>query len=178
MRMLLSIIPSRAPLLASALCLSVAASLSGCANPNPLMEQSGDTATGVHTTSLSKSERVLWVLSPYKIDIQQGNFVSKEMAAQLKEGMTRDQVKFALGTPILTDIFHADRWDYVFSLKKGNGDMITSRVTVFFKDNHVVRFEGGDNLPSETEYLARIASSKPLSDASSAATSPTTTKDK
>ena len=53
-------------------------------------------------------------LTPYRIDIQQGNFVSQEMVAQLKPGMSKDQVRFVLGTPLLADIFHGDRWDYVY----------------------------------------------------------------
>lgn len=174
MRMLPSYIPTcssfytkRVPLLSNALLLALVVSLSGCATKNPLMEQSGDAATGVQTKSLSGSKRVLWILSPHRIDIQQGNFVSREMASQLKEGMTREQVSFVLGTPLLTDIFHAERWDYPFSLRKGSGELITSRVTVFFKDNRVERFEGGDNLPTEKEYLALIASAKPASGASS-----------
>jgi outer membrane protein assembly factor BamE len=81
------------------------------------------------------------------------------MLAQLQPGMTRDQVRFVLGTPLLTDIFHADRWDYLFRLAKSNGEVTTSGVTVFFKDNKMERFDGG-NLPTEKEYIARIAGSK------------------
>lgn len=84
------------------------------------------------------------------------------MVAQLKEGMTPEQVRFVLGTPQLTDIFHTDRWDYVFRLAKGNGEITTSRVIVFFKDNRLARFEGGD-LPTEQDYLARIAGAIPAS---------------
>jgi outer membrane protein assembly factor BamE len=57
---------------------------------------------------------------------------------------------------MLTDVFHADRWDFPFYLARGNGELTTSRVTVFFKDDVVERFEGG-NLPTEREYIARIA---------------------
>ena len=53
-------------------------------------------------------------IAPYRIEIQQGNFVSQEMVSQLKLGMSKDQVRFVLGTPLITDSFHADRWDYVF----------------------------------------------------------------
>ena len=53
-------------------------------------------------------------VTPYKIDIQQGNFISQEMVAQLKPGMSKEQVRLALGTPLLADAFHADRWDYVY----------------------------------------------------------------
>lgn len=86
------------------------------------------------------------------------------MVAQLKEGMqrsegvTREQVRFVLGTPLLTDVFHADRWDYVFRMKKSTGEVIASRVTVFFKDNRLVNIDG-DTLPTEQEYLAFIAGS-------------------
>jgi outer membrane protein assembly factor BamE (lipoprotein component of BamABCDE complex) len=73
------------------------------------------------------------VFSPYRPDIQQGNFVSQEMLNQLKVGQTRDQVKFILGTPLLTDMFHADRWDYPFYLARGNGELTTSRVTVYLQ---------------------------------------------
>ena len=99
-------------------------------------------------------------VTPYRMEVQQGNFVSQEMLDQLKPGMTRDQVKFVLGTPLLADVFHADRWDYPFYLARGNGELTTSRVTVFFKDNKVDHFDGG-HLPTEKEYIARIAGAVP-----------------
>lgn len=111
------------------------------------------TTTGVQT---KQEKRFLGIFRPYRPDIQQGNFVSQEMVAQLKPGMTQDQVIFLLGTPLLTDVFHSDRWDYSFRLQKGNGEVTTSRVTVFFKDKLVSTFEGGD-LPTEKDYLERIA---------------------
>jgi outer membrane protein assembly factor BamE len=111
---------------------------------------------GAQTTKVTKLQKFLWVFSPYRPDIQQGNFVSQEMLAQLKVGQTRDQVKFILGTPLLTDAFHGDRWDYPFYLARGNGELTTSRVTVYFKDNKVDHFDGA-NLPTEKEYIARIA---------------------
>jgi len=78
------------------------------------------------------------------------------MLDQLKVGQSRDQVRFLLGSPLLTDMFHADRWDFPFYLARGNGDLTTSRVTIYFKDDKVERFEGG-NLPSERDYIERIA---------------------
>ncbi|MDB5961880.1 MAG: uncharacterized protein JWP59_3174 [Massilia sp.] len=111
---------------------------------------------GAQTTSTSKLQKFFWIFSPYRPDIQQGNFVSQEMLAQLKVGQTRDQVKFILGTPLLTDAFHAERWDYPFYLARGNGELTKARVTVYFKDDKVERFDGG-NLPTEKEYIARIA---------------------
>ncbi|HEX9172345.1 MAG TPA: outer membrane protein assembly factor BamE [Telluria sp.] len=112
--------------------------------------------SGAQTTRVTKLQKFLWIFSPYRPDIQQGNFVSQEMLTQLKVGQTREQVRFLLGTPLLTDIFHADRWDYPFYLARGNGELTTSRVTVYFKDDVVQRFDGG-NLPTEREYIARIA---------------------
>ena len=53
-------------------------------------------------------------VSPYRIDIQQGNYISQDMVGQLKPGMSKEQVRLTLGTPLLTDIFHADHWDYVY----------------------------------------------------------------
>lgn len=152
--------------------------LAGCASKNPLMDAApvakattaapvkaasaapSPVATGTQASGPTRIDRVLGVFSPYKIDIQQGNFVSKEMISQLREGMTRDQVRFVLGTPMLSDIFHADRWYYPFRIQKGNGEMAASRVTVFFKNDLLERFEGGD-LPTEQDYISRIADSAP-----------------
>ncbi len=111
---------------------------------------------GAQTTQGTKLQKFLWIFSPYRPDIQQGNFVSQEMLTQLKVGQTREQVRFLFGTPLLMDMFHADRWDFPFYLARGNGELTTSRVTIFFKDDVVERFEGG-NLPTEREYIARIA---------------------
>jgi outer membrane protein assembly factor BamE len=77
------------------------------------------------------------------------------MLGQLKVGQSRDQVKFILGTPLLTDAFHADRWDFPFYLARGDGELTTSRVTVYFKDNLVARIDGA-NLPTEREYISRL----------------------
>jgi outer membrane protein assembly factor BamE len=111
---------------------------------------------GAQTVQATKLQKFLWIFSPYRPDIQQGNFVSHEMLEQLKVGQSREQVRFLLGSPLLTDMFHADRWDYPFYLARGNGELTTSRVTIYFKDDKVERFEGG-NLPSEREYIERIA---------------------
>jgi outer membrane protein assembly factor BamE len=62
----------------------------------------------------SSANPVNWI-TPYKVDVIQGNFVSKEQVEQLRPGMTRDQVKATLGTPLMASLFHADRWDYVFT---------------------------------------------------------------
>lgn len=171
MRLLFSY-SGRTSALVAALCLVLA----GCASKNPLMDDTpvaraataldpstaaatpAASATGAQTTAPAGSRRWFGFLSPYRIDIQQGNFVSREMVSQLKEGMTREQVRFIMGTPMLTDLFHADRWDYPFRIRKGNGELTSSLVTMHFKGNLLVRFDGAD-LPTEQEYIARIAGS-------------------
>jgi outer membrane protein assembly factor BamE len=81
-------------------------------------------------------------LTPYRIDIQQGNFVSQEMVAQLKPGMSKDQVRFVLGTPLLADIFHGDRWDYVYWRQAPGGRREQRKLAVFFADGKLERFDG------------------------------------
>lgn len=82
-------------------------------------------------------------LAPYRIEIQQGNFVTQEMVAQLKAGMTKDQVRFILGTPLVSDIFHADRWDYMFTRQRASSrELEHRRITVFFEDGKLKRIEG------------------------------------
>lgn len=83
------------------------------------------------------------IVSPYRMEIQQGNYVPQEAALQLKPGMTKDEVRFLLGTPLLADVFHADRWDYVFRRQRANATEIEEqRLTVIFKDDRVVKLIG------------------------------------
>ncbi len=96
------------------------------------------------------------LFKPYRIDVVQGNFVSQEMAAELKPGMTREQVRAILGTPLLQDLFHADRWDYVFSLRQGYQAPLVRRFSVFFDKNGRLLRTQGDPLPSETAFVAQI----------------------
>lgn len=79
---------------------------------------------------------------PYRIDVRQGNFVTQEMVSQLKSGMTRDQVRFVLGTPLVTDVFHSDRWDYIYRFQPGKGSLQERRLTVIFEDGKLARLEG------------------------------------
>ena len=106
-------------------------------------------------------KRWMGIFTPYKVNIQQGNFISQDMAAKLRPGLTKEQVKFLLGTPLLTDMFHGNRWDYLFRLQKPNGALTTNRVAIFFKDDRVERIEGSE-LPNEMDYLSHIAGSAPI----------------
>ena len=82
-------------------------------------------------------------LSPYRIEIQQGNYVTRDMVARLKPGLTRDQVRFILGTPLVNDIFHQDRWDYVFMRQRANSAEIEyGRIAVVFQDDKLKRIDG------------------------------------
>lgn len=71
---------------------------------------------------------------PYKIDIAQGNKFDQDQVAQLKIGMTQAQVKYLLGTPMIQDVFHPNRWDYVYRVKPGKGELEQKRVTLYFKE--------------------------------------------
>ena len=95
------------------------------------------------------------VVSPYKIDVVQGNVVTREQLAVLKPGMPRAMVRDVLGTALLTSVFHADRWDYVFTLKRQRSEPQSRKVTVFFKNNVVDRVEA-DDLPSEVEFVSTL----------------------
>ncbi len=79
----------------------------------------------------------------YRMEIQQGNYVSQAAASQLKLGMTKDQVRFVLGTALLTDIFHEDRWDYVYWRRRANSREVEERrFTLLFRDGTLNRIEG------------------------------------
>ncbi len=99
------------------------------------------------------------VISPYRIDVVQGNFVSSEQASALKPGMARQQVRDVLGTPLLQSVFHADRWDYVFTFKRQGEEQQLRKVTVYFKNDLLDRFEA-DTLPTEAEFVASLKTSR------------------
>jgi outer membrane protein assembly factor BamE len=103
----------------------------------------------------SATRRFAESITPYKVEVVQGNFVSKEQVAALKPGMSRQQVRDILGTPLVTDVFHAGRWDYVFTLKRHGVQEQARRLTVFFKGDVLDRFEG-DEMPSEAEFVATL----------------------
>ena len=103
-------------------------------------------------------------LSAYKIDIQQGNYVTQDMVAKLKPGMTRSQVKFALGTPLIADPFHPDRWDYVYVLHKKGKLIAQRRIVAVFKDDKLVRIEG-DVVPAREGEAKAEDAAAPSKDA-------------
>ncbi|MGF6809141.1 outer membrane protein assembly factor BamE [Paraburkholderia sp. Clong3] len=105
----------------------------------------------------SLTQRIAQRITPYRITVVQGNFVSQEMADQMKVGMTRAQVRQLLGTPLLTDMFHANRWDYVFYFKRGSTSIVQQRdFVVYFSGDLVTHWTGGEDLPTNLELLAEI----------------------
>lgn len=99
------------------------------------------------------------VVSPYRADVVQGNFVSREQVEALAPGMGRQQVREILGTPLITSLFHDDRWEYVFTLKRPGSEVQTRKLTVYFKGDALERYEG-DEMPTESEFVASLQSSK------------------
>lgn len=79
---------------------------------------------------------------PYKAPVQQGNWITQEQVALLQPGMTREQVRFALGSPTLTSVLHADRWDYPYYFKPGYGAAQERKFTVWFDHDVLVRWDG------------------------------------
>ncbi len=109
----------------------------------------------------SGSVRVASIVTPYKAEVVQGNFVSKEQVEFLTAGMTRAQVKDVLGSPLITSAFHADRWDYVFTIRRQGIEAQSRKITVFFKGELFDRVEG-DTLPTEAEFVSTLDNRRTL----------------
>lgn len=102
-----------------------------------------------------ESNRWTNVFMPYRIEVVQGNVVTSEQVVRVAEGMSRLQVREVLGTPLLTDVFHADRWDYIFLLNRPGQPNIRVEVTVFFEGDKVKRIEAPP-LPTDAEFIDSI----------------------
>ncbi len=111
--------------------------------------------------SLQRTDSLFGLITPYRIDIVQGNAITKEQAALVRPGMTRLQVRDVLGTPLISDPFHAQRWDYLFTLRRPNTSVQRRSVVVTFEGDVVKSIEAGD-LPSEREFVASISRFKDL----------------
>ncbi len=111
-------------------------------------------------------------LSAHRIDIQQGNYVTQDMVDRLKPGMSRSQVRFGLGTPLVVDPFHPDRWDYVYVLQKKGRVVEDRRIVVVFQDDKLLRIDGGVDLPRDVPSTFQRAAPQPAKPAASGATPP------
>jgi outer membrane protein assembly factor BamE len=91
-------------------------------------------------------------LKPYRMNVQQGNYLEAESVDQLEIGMTESQVRFLIGTPMIADPFNTNRWDYVFFFKVGRTrNEVTSRLTVWFEDGRVVRIDRPESMQEAAE---------------------------
>jgi outer membrane protein assembly factor BamE len=106
--------------------------------------------------SLQSADSFLGVITPYRIEVVQGNVITSEQAALIRPGLTRAQVRDVLGSPLLTDLFHADRWDYVFTIRRQGAAPQLRRVVVRFKGDLLESVDTGGELPSEREFVASI----------------------
>ena len=118
------------------------------------------------------TDRFLGVITPYKIEIVQGNVITSEQAAAVKAGMNRAQVRDVLGSPLLADAFHADRWDYVFTIRRQGAEPQARRVVVLFTGDAFKSIDTGGALPSEREFVASIDTFKTSRNAPSLELSP------
>jgi outer membrane protein assembly factor BamE len=106
--------------------------------------------------ALQRTDSLVGFITPYRIDIVQGNAITKEQAAIIKPGLTRLQVRDVLGTPLVADPFHATRWDYIFTLRRP-GTAVQRRSVIVTFDGDVVKSIDAPDLPSEREFVASIS---------------------
>ena len=97
----------------------------------------------------------------YRLDINQGNYLSQDMVDKLKEGQTKVQVRALLGTPLIVSVFRDNRWDYVYLFKRGGRVREHRQFTVYFKDDQLARWEG-DEMPQSVQELNRMAATRAM----------------
>ncbi len=111
--------------------------------------------------SLVSKDGLTDFVKPYSVEIVQGNVLTKELMARVQVGMTRTQVRDQLGSPLLTDIFHGDRWDYVFTIRRRGTEPQRRSVVLMFDADRLVSVDTGGELPSEVAFVASIDSASP-----------------
>jgi len=105
------------------------------------------------------SNRLASIVTPYQIDVVQGNVITREQVDLLRPGLPRQSVRDLLGTPLLQSVFHADRWDYVFSFRRKGEEPQLRKLAVFFKNDVLERFDS-DPMPTEAEFVASLDNSR------------------
>lgn len=93
----------------------------------------------------------------YRLDIPQGNIITQEMVDQLRPGLTKRQVNFILGTPLVKDTFDQNRWDYLYSFQPGGGERLQERLTVFFEEDGLTHFTGDFTQSPGKEQFSQVA---------------------
>jgi outer membrane protein assembly factor BamE len=109
----------------------------------------------------SASGRIAGLVTPYKMEVVQGNFISKEQKEALQNGMPRVQVRDILGSPLIASTFHGDRWDYTFTFRRQGQEPQQRKLTVFFKGDELAKVES-DEMPSEEEFVAALSQGRKL----------------
>lgn len=138
--------------LTGALALALLA-LGGCSQMPKLSELTS--ATG---------DKVLGLVRPYRVEVVQGNVLTKELLASVKPGMPRAQVQDLLGSPMLTDVFHEERWDYIFTIRRQGTEPQRRHVVVWFEGDALKSVDAPSDIPTEREFVASINSFKPKGD--------------
>ena len=128
--------------------------LSACSSLQKPME-------GVSQTVSDVPGRLAEAFRPYRTEVVQGNVVSREQLQLLRPGMTRQQVRDLLGTPLIISVFHANRWDYAFTIRRRGAEPLHRKLSVFFEGDAMARVES-DELPLEAEFAARLDTRRPV----------------
>lgn len=111
--------------------------------------------------SVDPTDRILSVITPYKVEIVQGNVVTQEQVARVQTGMSRAQIRDILGSPLLADVFHADRWDYVFTILRQGAEPQRHSIVALFDGERLTSLDTGGELPAEEAFVASIDATKP-----------------
>lgn len=109
---------------------------------------------------LQSSDGFFSRITPYRIEIVQGNVVTREQAEAVRPGMTRSQVRDILGSPLVASAFHANRWDYVFTIRRQGAEPQQRRILAVFDGDRLTSLDTGGSLPSEREFVASIDTSR------------------
>ncbi|MEK8047312.1 outer membrane protein assembly factor BamE [Ideonella margarita] len=115
---------------------------------------------GCSTISNTLSNGITSVISPYRSDIVQGNVITREQMANIKPGTSRADVRDALGSPLIADAFHANRWDYVFTLRRPGVEQQRRAVVILFEGDKVASIDAPE-LPTELDFVASISRGAP-----------------
>ena len=94
----------------------------------------------------------------YRLNIPQGNIITQDMVDQLRPGLTKRQVNFIMGTPLVKDTFNQDRWDYLYSFQPGGGERVQERLTIYFENDQLAYFTGDFNQTPENEQFGTVNS--------------------
>lgn len=118
----------------------------------------GVTAGLVGCENLMSKEGLTNIARPYSVEVVQGNVLTKELMERVQIGMPRAQVRDLLGSPLLTDVFHADRWDYVFTIRRRGTEPQRRSVVLMFNGDRLASIDTGGELPAEEAFVASIDS--------------------